>query len=291
MNRHKNIDFLSLHKESQNLLVAASCLTYNKWSTKFLIYDKIPEKFSEPLESNISDEFNTTSCCGEILEKGKFVVGDDDGNLALLSYDKSGIMELNKYPVADSGLTSLITDSNNTVICGSFDGHVKVFLLDEERMTDFYDLHLAKVCSIYSLNSTNLFCSTSLDGTCLLVDRKLKSPAKVIMNCPENPPTSVWAKDSSSFIIGTEAGTVQEYDLRNGAHPLKEYFQHNRSVTKVLKHNNAIVSSAEDGCICTIKKEESRKFAVHTDIVTDMIDVGYILSCGWDGKICKFTEI
>lgn len=187
--------------------MGASCLTYNKWSTKFLIYDVVPKEFSLPLESNISDQFSSTNGCGEILEKGKFLTGDDDGNLSVFTYDKSGIIEMNKYPISDMGITSLLTDFKNSVVCASFDGNVKIFDLEEERIADFYDLHLDKVCSLSSINSIDLFCTASLDGTCLLIDRNMKKPAKILVDCAENPATTIFGINSTNFLIGKHNNT------------------------------------------------------------------------------------
>lgn len=336
MNAEHQLEFISFSR-NQNILIGASQLVNSaNWTGELWYFFEEEDIISD--KDVISSNGNKclyyplpiSVSAGAFLDTGtKYLVGNDVGLLAMYSVGNAESYYTEEYLTQtsstisndvgsvehDRSILSISVSNTNTstpkAVTGSMDCSIKIWDIETFIPEISYDsAHLNYVTCVRFQGSSNetgdfgsVFVSASLDGRCLLWDRRQSSSARVLYAEEEIRFTSMeWFSNCTDILfLGCDIGKLRIVDVRNSKEAiLIQDFSSSRSI-------NTIRSFSRDSKNYLSVCGNCRKFKIyqysdklieiycnedHVDYVRDTAWISKklkLLSCSWDSRIIKHS--
>ncbi|KAK7583869.1 hypothetical protein V9T40_004832 [Parthenolecanium corni] len=335
-----SIIFMSIHRDKTDggIIVAASNLINTAHWSGFLWYFPQEENIIDSeyvMNNNNSLKYPLPSsiCDGALLMDSnvKFIVSDDTGWLSV--YSLANHEEFNRDDdddVVSGGLTlnndisrvehdhSILSvsvtgrnSSNQKAVTGGMDCCIIVWDIETFAPETIYEsAHIHHVTSVRFIgcdnrgdteNSHHVFASTSLDGYCLLWDKRQQFPAKVMFRNETCGLTSLdWSSNlSNELIIGSENGYLTVVDFRRPKEPVYSACVLGRAINRISSYHhdmrNYVAISGNCRTLKVIRRDNDSFLDVyvsdkHNDYVrglTWLEKKDELLACAWDSRITK----
>jgi len=216
------------------------------------------------------------------------VASSEDCNIYLIA--KEGIMTT--FSDHEDFVTS-ITFANDLLVSASWDLTLKVWSLkDKIPKSSLIGHHNSITCVRLSPHKKGAFASAAMDGTVLLwQDGTDKSTGTIAVDAF----TVEWLPDGNTLALGSEAGSLAFYDVRNLSKPTAQH-QFESSIYSLRANSKYIAVGLEDGSVSltdvstdSIKVLGTSKH--HTDLVRGLAwdSKGQLASGSWDNFIKVYT--
>lgn len=159
-----------------------------------------------------------------------------------------------------------ISSDKNRFIIGTSRGHFECYEHNENGFFQTFTIpygHSMEVTGVSAHPSIDVnWVSASADKTCLLWDKRLVYPARVLTQDHEECFSDVHWYDTETIVLSDLGGNVTVFDIRNTAVPLSKKVVANRQIFSLHYNKNkfGIVSESSKAIIYELDEKKELKF-------------------------------